>query len=37
MMEGPEIFHGEFPLEGRYGPLQKCCFGDGEDNVIDVK
>jgi hypothetical protein len=21
MMEGPEILHGEFPLEGRYGLL----------------
>jgi hypothetical protein len=37
MMEGPEILHGEFLLEGRYGLLQKCCAGSGEDNVINVK
>jgi hypothetical protein len=34
---GPEILHGEFPLEGRYDPLQKCYIGDGEDNIINVK
>jgi hypothetical protein len=27
MMEGPEILHGEFSLEGRYGLLQKYCVG----------
>jgi hypothetical protein len=27
MMEGLEIIHGEFPLEGRYGMVQKCCVG----------
>jgi hypothetical protein len=37
MMEGPEILHGEFLLEGRYGLLQKCCAGCGEDNVINIK
>jgi hypothetical protein len=37
MMEGPEIIHTEFPLEGRYGLLQKCCTGCGEDNVINIK
>jgi hypothetical protein len=37
MMEGPEILHDEFPLEGRYGLLQKCYAGCGEDNVINVK
>jgi hypothetical protein len=36
MMEGPEILHGEFLLDGRYGLLQKCCTGSGEDNVINV-
>jgi hypothetical protein len=37
MMEEPEVLHGEFPLEGRYGLLQKCCTGCGEDNAINVK
>jgi hypothetical protein len=37
IMEGPKIFHGEFPLEGRYGMLQKCCAGCGKDNAINVK
>jgi hypothetical protein len=37
MMEGPKILCGEFPLEGRYGPLQKCCAGGGEDNIINIK
>jgi hypothetical protein len=37
MMERSEIFYGEFPLEGRYGLLQKCCTGCDEDNVINVK
>jgi hypothetical protein len=36
-MEGSEVLHGEFPLEGRYGVMQKCCAGCGEDNVINVK
>jgi hypothetical protein len=36
MMEGSEILHGEFPLEGRYGPLQKCYARCGEDNIINV-
>jgi hypothetical protein len=36
MMEGPEILHSKFLLEGRYGLLQKCCAGSGEDNVINV-
>jgi hypothetical protein len=36
-MEGPEILHGEFPLEGRYGVLQKYCAECGENNVINVK
>jgi hypothetical protein len=37
MMEGPEILHGEFLLEGRHGLLQKCCTESGEDNVINIK
>jgi hypothetical protein len=37
MIEGPEILHGEFPLEGRYGLMQKCCAGCGEGNVINIK
>jgi hypothetical protein len=37
IMEGPKIFHDEFPLESRYGLSQKCCVGCGEDNVINVK
>jgi hypothetical protein len=37
MMEGPEVIHGEFPLEDKYGLLQKCCTGCGEDNVINIK
>jgi hypothetical protein len=37
MMKGPEILHGEFPLEGKYGLLQKCCAGYDEDNVINIK
>jgi hypothetical protein len=37
MMEGPEILHGEFPPEGRYGLLQKLCVGCGRDNAINVK
>jgi hypothetical protein len=37
VMEGLEVLHGEFPLEGRYGVLQKCCSGYGEDNAINIK
>jgi hypothetical protein len=37
MMEGSEVIHGEFQLEGIYGLLQKCCARCGEDNVINVK
>jgi hypothetical protein len=37
MMEGLKILHGECPLEGRYGLLQKCRAGCGEDNVINIK
>jgi hypothetical protein len=37
VMEGSEVLHGKFSLEGRYGVLQKCCAGCGEDNVINVK
>jgi hypothetical protein len=37
MMEGPEILHDEFSLEGRHGLLQKGCAGGGEDNVINIK
>jgi hypothetical protein len=37
MMEGPKILHDEFPLEGRYGLLQKCCARCGDDNVINIK
>jgi hypothetical protein len=37
VMEGSEVFHGEFSLEGRYGVLQKCCVVCDEDNVINIK
>jgi hypothetical protein len=37
MMDGPMILYSEFPLEGRYGLLQKCCTRCSEDNVINVK
>jgi hypothetical protein len=37
MMDGPEILHGEFPLEDRYGLMYKCCARCGEDNVINIK
>jgi hypothetical protein len=37
MMEGPEILHDEFPLECKYGMLQKCCAGCNEDNIINIK
>jgi hypothetical protein len=37
MIEGPKILRGEFPLEGRYGLLQNCYAGCGEDNVINIK
>jgi hypothetical protein len=37
MMEGPEILYGEFSLKGRYGLVQNCCAGCGEDNVINIK
>jgi hypothetical protein len=37
MMEGAEILHAKFLLDGRYGLPQKCCAGCGEDNVINVK
>jgi hypothetical protein len=37
MMEEPEILHDEFLLEDRYGLLQKCYAGSGEDNVINIK
>jgi hypothetical protein len=37
MMEGSEILHDEFPPEGKYGLLQKCCAGCGDDNVINIK
>jgi hypothetical protein len=37
MMEWSEILLGEFLLEGRYGLLQKCCAGCGEDNIINIK
>jgi hypothetical protein len=37
MMEGPEILHGEFSLEGRYGMLQKCHAGCDENNVSNIK
>jgi hypothetical protein len=36
-MEVLEVLHDEFPLEGRYGVLQKCCAGCSEGNVINVK
>jgi hypothetical protein len=36
VMEGSEVLHGDFPLEGRYGMLQKCCTGCGEDNAINM-
>jgi hypothetical protein len=37
MIEGPEILHDEFPLECKYGMLQKCCAGCNEDNIINIK
>jgi hypothetical protein len=37
VMEGSEVLHDEFSLEGRYGLLQKYCVGCSEDNVINVK
>jgi hypothetical protein len=37
MMVEFEVLRGEFPLEDRYGLLQKCCTGWGDDNVINVK
>jgi hypothetical protein len=37
IIEGSEILRCEFLLEGRYGLLQKCCTGCGEDNIINVK
>jgi hypothetical protein len=37
MMEGSEVLHGKFLLEGRYGLLQKCCTGCSENTVINVK
>jgi hypothetical protein len=37
MIEGLEILHIEFLLDGRYGLLQKCCTRYDEDNVINVK
>jgi hypothetical protein len=37
MVEGPEILHGEFLFESKYGLLQKCCAGGGEDNAINIK
>jgi hypothetical protein len=37
VMEGSEVLHGDFPLEGRYRVMQKCCVGCGEDNVINIK
>jgi hypothetical protein len=37
MMEGSEVLHGEFTLEGRYDLLQKCYPGYNENNIISVK
>jgi hypothetical protein len=37
MMEGSDILHGEFSLEGRYDLLQKCYTGCSEENAINVK
>jgi hypothetical protein len=37
MVKRAEVLHGEFPLEGRYGVLQKCCARRGEHNVINIK
>jgi hypothetical protein len=37
MMEGSDVLHDEFPLEGRYSLLQKCYTGCIKDNVINVK
>jgi hypothetical protein len=36
VMEGSEV-HSEFPLEGKYGVLQKCFARCSEDNVINTK
>jgi hypothetical protein len=37
MIEGSDVLHDEFPLEGRYSLLQKCYARCIEDNVITVK
>jgi hypothetical protein len=37
VMEGSEVLHDEFLLEGRYALLQKCCTGCDEDNAINIK
>jgi hypothetical protein len=37
VMERSEVLHCEFPLEGIYGVLQKCCAGCDEDNIINLK
>jgi hypothetical protein len=37
MMEGSEVLHDEFPVEGRYGLLHKYYARCSEDNVINVK
>jgi hypothetical protein len=37
VMEGSEVLHDEFLLEGRYALLQKCCIGCDEDNAINIK
>jgi hypothetical protein len=37
MVKRDEVLHGEFPLESRYGLLQKRCARCGEHNVINIK
>jgi hypothetical protein len=37
VLVGSEVLHDKFPLEDRYGLLQKCCARCDEDNVINVK
>jgi hypothetical protein len=37
VMERSEVIHDEFPLDDRYGVLQKCYVECGEDNIINIK
>jgi hypothetical protein len=37
MVKRTELFHGKFPLESRYGVLQKRYARCGEHNIINIK